>query len=219
MSKADVCYEYIVEKIITGEFPPLSTLSETELQEKLHTSRTPVREAILRLSELGFVYIYSQKATLVSEVSVDLINELYTVRLINEPHIYKVVANIIDPNLLLSIKEQFLANTDHLSEDEKITYYAKLDNKLHESLLDCFNNRFILNIMRKVYIHNRRLRQLSPKPSSIAEHVAIIDAILSKDDSAIEKVTIEHIENSRQLSLSAREHGFFNKRNNVKCQI
>ncbi|MDO5352895.1 MAG: GntR family transcriptional regulator, partial [Succinatimonas sp.] len=67
MSKADVCYEYIVEKIITGEFPPLSTLSETELQEKLHTSRTPVREAILRLSELGFVYIYSQKATLVSE--------------------------------------------------------------------------------------------------------------------------------------------------------
>ncbi|MDO5352841.1 MAG: FCD domain-containing protein, partial [Succinatimonas sp.] len=97
--------------------------------------------------------------------------------------------------------------------------YAKLDNQLHESLLDCFNNRFILNIMRKVYIHNRRLRQLSPEHSSIAEHVAIIDAILSKDASAIEKATIEHIENSKKLSLSAREHGFFNKRDNLKCQI
>lgn len=49
MGKTDYAYEYIKGKIISGEYPPLSDISEDTLQKELEVSRTPVREAILRL--------------------------------------------------------------------------------------------------------------------------------------------------------------------------
>ena len=51
MGKTDYAYEYIKGKIISGEYPPLSDISEDTLQKELEVSRTPVREAILRLEK------------------------------------------------------------------------------------------------------------------------------------------------------------------------
>ena len=51
MGKTDSAYEYIKAKIINGDYPPLSDISEDTLQKEMNMSRTPVREAILRLEK------------------------------------------------------------------------------------------------------------------------------------------------------------------------
>lgn len=68
-AKSDIAYEIIKEKIIKGELQPLSDISEEALQQELNISRTPIREAIQKLSKEGFVYIYARKGTLVSPVN------------------------------------------------------------------------------------------------------------------------------------------------------
>ena len=82
-SKADEAYNIIKNKIINLELRPLSDLSEEAFQRELGISRTPIREAIQRLAKEGFVRIYSRKATIVSDITLDLINSVYEVRLLN----------------------------------------------------------------------------------------------------------------------------------------
>ena len=77
LGKTDSAYDYIKEKIISGEYPPMSDLSEDKLQKELNISRTPVREAILRLEKEDFVYVYPRKGTIITDVTQDLIDDIY----------------------------------------------------------------------------------------------------------------------------------------------
>ena len=85
MGKTDYAYEYIKGKIISGEYPPLSDISEDTLQKELEVSRTPVREAILRLEKEDLVHVYPRKGTIVSAITLDLIEDVYGVRELIEP--------------------------------------------------------------------------------------------------------------------------------------
>ena len=89
MGKTDSAYEYIKAKIINGDYPPLSDISEDTLQKEMNMSRTPVREAILRLEKEDFVYVYPRKGTIVTAVTLDLIEDIYGVRqLLSLIHIF-----------------------------------------------------------------------------------------------------------------------------------
>ena len=85
-SKAEEAYEIIKRKIIILEMRPTSDISEEALIQELNISRTPIREAIQRLAKDRFVIIYPRKGTIVSDISIDLINCVYEVRLLNEPY-------------------------------------------------------------------------------------------------------------------------------------
>ena len=90
-SKSDYAYNEIKNKIIQGGLAPLSDIVEERLQEEFQISRTPIREAIQRLSKEGFVYIYARKGTIVSAINVETIHSVYQARLLNEPYLSKEV--------------------------------------------------------------------------------------------------------------------------------
>ena len=87
MSKADEAYNILKKRIISGIYPALSDLSEELICEELNVSRTPVREAILKLKVNGFVQTVPNKGTFVRPVSHHLIEEIYDMRILNEPYI------------------------------------------------------------------------------------------------------------------------------------
>ena len=74
ISKSEYAYEQIKEMIITGKLAPLSDVSETDLQNALGVSRSPIREAILRLEREAMLKIYPRKGTIVTDVPQDLID-------------------------------------------------------------------------------------------------------------------------------------------------
>ena len=214
--KSESAFKYIREKIISGEYAPLSSLSESRLQEELNTSRTPIREAILRLRDLGFVYIYSSKATVVSELSLDLINEMYSTRFCCEPYAYASAVKHLDTTVLENFKENFLNIPQELSNADKRMYLIKLDDGLHESLLKGCNNRFVFKTLSMVYDHNRRLRRFVTEQISVSEHVALIDAFLNEDEELIKQRTLEHLEHSRATTLHAYQRGELSKLTTMK---
>ena len=205
-AKADIAYEIIKEKIIKGELAPLSDISEEELQQELNISRTPIREAIQKLSKEGFVIIYARKGTLVSPVNEEIIHAVYEVRLLNEPYISKSVCNIIDQKWLCDMKNKFLHCPKELSGNEKKDYFISLDTELHGGIIKYCNNIFLKDALRIVSDHSQRIRYRTSHVNtdyerSVKEHIEIIDSFLERHPDKIEEKTRTHIIMCQQDSL------------------
>lgn len=203
--KADYAYQIIRGKIITGEYPPMTDLSEEALQKELGFSRTPVREAILRLRDNGFIIVFPKKGTIVSPVSHDLIEEIYEVRLVNEPYICQRASKIMPRSILESIREKLMAKPEIQSEPGIRMYYISLDDMLHRKVLQYCGNSFLIKTMSLVYAHNDRFRYFSSNPvtdNSIKEHTDLIDAMLAQDMDLIMEKAKFHILASKQITIN-----------------
>lgn len=208
MSKTDIAYEYIKKKIITSEYPPLSDLSEDKLQEELNVSRTPVREALQRLEKEDFVYIYPRKGTIVTDVTKDLIEDVYEVRELIEPSMVLSTMKQLNRDWLLSMRKKFLEPEPGLSEDELRQYYVDLDTELHMAIVDGCPNRYMNRILRTVQDQNLRLRIRCSDPlregdHTVDEHIQIIDCILNDDKEKLVEVFRYHLEESKRRTLKA----------------
>lgn len=205
-AKSDIAYEIIKEKIIKGELQPLSDISEEALQQELNISRTPIREAIQKLSKEGFVYIYARKGTLVSPVNEEIIHAVYEVRLLNEPYISRNVCNMVDEKWLCDMKNRFLNCPQNLNEEERKDYYISLDTELHGGIIKYCNNIFLKDALRIVSDHSQRIRYRTSHVNtdyerSVKEHLEIIEAFLEKNADKVEEKTRTHIIMCQQDSL------------------
>ncbi len=203
VSKSEYAYEQIKEMIITGKLPPLSDISETELQDILGVSRSPIREAILRLEREAMVHIYPRKGTIVTDVTNDLIDEVYQVRLILEPAITGMAAGRLDRSWLLDIQDRFTRPPKNLTGARLTEYYIALDDELHQNLLDHCPNRFMRSAVHMVHDQNRRIRYFHPREEeqtivAAGEHIEIIGALLDNDPAKASETMKKHLVNSHE---------------------
>lgn len=80
ISKVQKAYDMILNKILSGELAPGMSLSERELSELLQLSRTPVKDALNRLSFEGYVDMFPDKGATVSKIGLPEVLELYEIR-------------------------------------------------------------------------------------------------------------------------------------------
>ena len=200
MGKTEEAYRLIKDKIITGVYRPMSDISEEALQQELGTSRTPVREALMRLERDGLVKVYPRKGTIVTDVTRDLIEDIYGMRKLNEPEMSVMAMRTIGREWLEDIRGRFL-NPPDLAEDALRAYYLNLDDELHSTVIQNVPNRFLRQAMQVVYDQNVRMRHLTSQPTrdggeTIREHVAIVDAFLAGDKDAVRRTTLHHLDMS-----------------------
>lgn len=209
MSKADEIYLQLKRRIITGAYEAMSDLNEALIAEEFAVSRTPVREAVLRLKTDGYLSVVPNKGTFVRPVSHSLIEEIYAMRFLNEPYICKQAAILMPRQKLLEIKEKLEskpaspeAEPDNPNADAR-AYFIELDSALHTQILSYCGNSFLIAAMTNVYDHNERIRHFASDPghdNSVAEHIRIVDAMLSQDPDAIDKAVTDHIRASKTIS-------------------
>ncbi len=202
-SKADEAYDIIKNKIINLELRPLSDLSEDVFQKELNISRTPIREAIQRLAKEGFVRIYSRKATIVSDITLDLINSVYEVRLLNEPYLAKLACRHVSDEHIKRLKDGFLRLKDNCESRDNREYYIALDKELHDMLIKYSSNEFLQDLFRVINDHNQRIRiQTSRRNTSyyksIEEHLEILAAFEKRDEMVVEASVRIHIQNAKK---------------------
>lgn len=204
--KTEIAYAAIKNKILSGAIAPLSDISESEWQETLGISRTPIREAIQILEKEGFVYIYPRKSIIVSEITPELVREIFQMRELNEPALTVEASMQIDQTWLLKQRKVFSKMPD-MAEQAQIQYFIEHDNAFHAGILEHCSNRFMRSIMGIVYDHSQRIRIKISRPtdkndSSMQEHVDIIDAMLRRDADEISKKVLQHIEISRANTIA-----------------
>ena len=196
--KAEQAYLYIREKIIRGNIEPMTDISEELFMEELSMSRTPVREAMLRLADDGFIMIFPRKGTFVSAITMDTYRWVNDVRLLCEPWMCANACGRIPRETLLGFRDVFSA----LLEKPDKTKSLETDDRFHELIMEHSDNPFIRNMMSNVQARSRRIRfttglvRMEYEGPNI-QHLKIVDALLSGDPSKCREAMEEHIRLAR----------------------
>ena len=80
----ELVYEELREMILTGDIKPGTRLMEVELAGEMGVSRTPIREALIRLAHDHIIEMYPKRGAFVPQVTVKDILELYELRIAND---------------------------------------------------------------------------------------------------------------------------------------
>ena len=207
IAKSQTAYESIKEMILTGQLPPNSDISEKQLQEKLGISRTPIHEAIKHLEDDGFVKTYPRKGTFVTDMTMEIVRDLYETRLLIEPFITRSAVDAAPHEWMKDLRRRLLEEHP-LLEKTDIRAVMALDMELHTVIASYCSNSFLRSSLRRIYENDRRVRLKTERnPAqvrfSLREHVAILDAMLSNDKELTEKLAREHVINSRDLTYES----------------
>ncbi len=190
----DQVYQSLKKRIMNNEILPNTYLDEKQICESLGVSRTPVREALVRLEWEGLVTSLPQRGTVVSDLSLQTIIELIHIRKVMEPELLKPYLHCYDKEVLLDFRtkiEQALSNND-------IATLHALDYAFHKYLYEASNKRHVVKLLSYVCDQSQRvrtqefyLRQRSL--SGAKDHIEIIDALLLGEYERVPDLLRDHI--------------------------
>ncbi|MEM9027516.1 MAG: GntR family transcriptional regulator [Pseudomonadota bacterium] len=196
-------YTALLEAIDAGEYPPGTRLVETELAERFHVSRTPVREALNRLESQGVASRDSRRGVIVAVLDHDQLGELYDVREVLEGFAARLAARHAAPAEIEVLRE--LVTDDARNLDDPLLL-ARSNRRFHRQLHRASHNRYLnqmLETMRRslALLSGTTLEVHGRGAESIAEHDAIVVAIETRDEAAAEAAGRAHIVNAYKARL------------------
>ena len=201
----DKAYNYIKDRIVRCVYAPGSFLVESELITGIGASRTPIREALNKLEQEKLIRILPKRGVMVENVTMADINDVYEVRFMIEPAIVgKYGKNIPEAKLKEMFQRNIIAANSHPGSDE-----YDLDSDLHNLFVNACENRYLVEMMSRIFAQSHRLRILSGEyledriQESLKEHIAILNALLQKDYPAAEDAMKKHLEKSQAAAFTA----------------
>ena len=209
-SLVDQIYELLRKQIVNLSLPPESALVEQEVARVLDVSKTPVREAIIRLSRDGLVQVVPKSGSYVTALSLDRYLEAFFVRTQLEVGCIRLLAKQ-GIGLVEQVKLKALLNDQreaHESDDS--ARFFELDEDLHRSFFEFAGLPGAWKIMNTAKADLDRVRHLKRlfgyrRPNSVLEeHTAMVDAIIERNSDGAERAMLDNIGNvESEMSLIA----------------
>ena len=200
-SLTDTAYEAIKQKIITLQFGPGTYLNVASITEALNIGRTPVHQAVRRLTHEGMIEIMPRKGMIVRPVSLNEVMEIADVRSVNEPHCVRLAAEKASAEDIAEL-EGILARADDAAAAGDTEQQMLADRDFHCEISRIAGNKILADILKN--LHERSLRfwfislHDSPHRQEVAdEHADIMKAIRNNDPDAAEHAMQRHIESFR----------------------
>ncbi|MGN6550793.1 MAG: GntR family transcriptional regulator [Pararhizobium sp.] len=178
---ATQAHAWIKRAILTLELKPNEALSEKELALKFGISRTPVREALIKLADEGLVDIFPQRGTYVSPIRVPEVIEAQFIREALETAVVRKAAETADERLKARLRAN-LAEQHAAMEAGRHQDFMQLDEAFHHAFSDFCNAPRAWRVIQNVKGQLDRVRYLSlPHPGHVAQlyqqHKAVADAV------------------------------------------
>lgn len=200
MRASEIAYERLREDIIQWRLQPGAALGEVELSERFGVSRTPVREALLRLTAEGLVTTDGGRTATVSVVSLDHIRDLYELREALETQAARLAARRRDPSVFQALKQDFLcgiAGTDHTDSEQSYSIGSQLDAAIYKAA----GSVYLINALHELRGPLERIRRyahdnLGRLSESTAERLLIVEAIIDQDETLAAQATAVHLHKS-----------------------
>jgi len=185
-TRVNEAYERIKSEILENRLPPGFQAPEPEIALQLGMSRTPVREALIRLEAEGLVELIPRRGVRVIPISPEDMREIYEILTALEPEAAAAVAHsALTPEQLARL-EMATSNMESAIDANDLDAWAGADDRFHRDLLDLHGNRRLREFVNKLYDQAHRARMLTlrlrevPKRSTI-EHREILRCMVSGD--------------------------------------
>lgn len=202
-------YEYLHDKIISGEIPPGRRVVEQKIVEETGISRSPVREAIRRLANEGLVTVHPRGGVRVYRATNLDFKYLFECRIGLEPtaaylaskrmnHLQRDEMNQLMENMRLAVKEKDLITLRKLSE------------RFHNRVVDFSGNPYLIKMMKQLYslitfYRNIIFNNTERLEKGLNEHEQIWKAMLNKDGKSAEELMRRHLELDFKCYISETE--------------
>ncbi|SFQ38911.1 GntR family transcriptional regulator [Salibacterium halotolerans] len=181
-------YHIIRTAIKNLKLAPGKTFLEREIAEILEMSRTPVREALVRLQTEGIITLVPRRGFIINPIKKDDLKEIYEVTESLDGLAVELATNKITHDELQHLKELIVQQQKCLSENN-LYQWSLLDDQFHADIIKYANNNRLNNIIdiHSDQLHRARLYTINDRPvpyRSVTEHQAIITCIEAQNGEA-----------------------------------
>ncbi|WP_311029569.1 GntR family transcriptional regulator [Mesorhizobium koreense] len=205
ISQARRAYLILEDKLVTLELQPCQVLSERQLIELVGLGRTPVREAIQRLSWEGLIEVLPRSGIRVSDIRPEDYMRVMEPRAVLEPLLARNVARYANNGHTASLTV-CAGEMETAAKSADVHAFLKADKVFDEILAVACPNKFITKVLAPLQTHSRRFwfhfGSTDGPEISAKLHVAVMQAISRKDEAAAERSMVDLVE---YLSAAARK--------------
>ncbi|GGH20908.1 GntR family transcriptional regulator [Alsobacter metallidurans] len=195
-ASASEIYATVRRDIIRLRLRPGEQLSEKDLGLRFMTSRTPVREAIVRLVDDGLIHVLPQRGTFVTRISLRAVKRARFVRNALELAIIREAAEQGISDQTVSVLEAAIAAQEEAAGDAE--RFTDADDAFHRTIANALGLGDLWSVVENQKAQFDRIRFLSlpnvtPVALLVAQHRAILAAVLARDPAQAESMLAEHL--------------------------
>ncbi|MDQ4489846.1 GntR family transcriptional regulator [Sinomonas sp. ASV486] len=209
MKASDRAYSALRDDIVEWRLTPGTVLGEVEQSERLGVSRTPLREALARLTAEGLASAQRGRGVIVSDISLAHIDELFELREVLESKAAALAAARGDRERFADLRDRFLAAPALLTDDDPLRHeYYSLAAELDAEIDAAIGNSYLTQSLEGLRVHLTRVRRLAKDDAArlrqaASEHAAIAGAIADGNAHLAAAATAIHLNNSLNHIKSA----------------
>jgi DNA-binding GntR family transcriptional regulator len=191
-------YADLRAELVSLQRQPGEVISEAEIALSYGVSRTPVREAILKLADDGLVEIFPQSGIYVSRIPIAALPEAILVRKALEETTARLAAERATPSQILTLHSIVERQREaDVAQDSDAFHQA--DERFHASIAEVAGHPGIWTLIQQVKLQVDRYRRLTlPQAGrisdAIVEHAAILAAIEARDPARARLAMENHLE-------------------------
>lgn len=209
---ADAAYTYILDRVVTLEFPPGSRLNEEHLMRATGVGRSPVRDALRRLAQEQLVVIYPRQGSFVAEIRLRDERWLAELRLPLEGVAARLAADRATPEERLRLKALADTELDDLIPQELLA----LDATIHRLIYQATHNPYLeatlnihFNLGLRIWHYNYQFIPdlLAHVEGELRVAALIADQSAEEAGLAAENHLIPTVHESRWLSAAEKSRG------------
>lgn len=210
---SEQAYAELKRQILENEMPAGHQLMEGEIAELLNISRTPAREAMMKLEAEGLVEVRPRHGMKIKPISVSDMREIYALLTGLESTAAWQAASIDHPDSDIQILTDSVAQMDKALSEKDMKLWAKSDEAFHRQLVSMSGNKRLIDLVDRFIDQSHRVRMLTlrlrPAPSqSNEDHANVVEAIVKKDADLARRLHRIHREKAGKLLVELLEsHG------------
>jgi DNA-binding GntR family transcriptional regulator len=196
-SIAEQVFRTLRSSIVTMRLTPATALSEQEIADRLNVSRQPVREAFIKLSEIGMVRVLPQRGTFVVKISAKAVTDARFVREAVECAIARRASEGLGKGAIDALRT-IIADQRKAARAGDAEEFFVLDEAFHRGLANAAECAYAWKVIEEAKAQMDRVRFLSipdatPVNRLILQHQAILDAIAAGRGAAAEQAMKDHL--------------------------
>lgn len=203
---ADKIYEQLLSAIHDGTISTDQRLVQEKLAEQFGISRTPVREALLRLEQEGIIEVAGRTGFRLREIDQSEVMDIYVARAAVEAEGASILARRNDAAEIEALR-QLVVKEESIS-DESVGAYYRANHAIHAGIMVAAGNRYLVEMDEGIWnrgfsyrlfaaIHDENLAK------SLGDHIALIDAIATSDPDHASAQMRAHIYAGLDLHLTS----------------